>query len=61
MVYQERIKANLLQLFVYPENPQWFYTISVVIFEVNIFAEQKQAYCNDVFVFCKFPQPSTFH
>jgi len=36
------IATNLLQLFMHPENSQWFSTI-FVIFEVNIVAEQKQA------------------
>jgi len=36
---------NVLQLFVHTENSEWFSTISVIIFEVNIIAaEQKQAY-----------------
>ena len=43
-VYQDRLEKNLLQLFTYPENLKWFSTISVNIFDVNIFAEQKQAY-----------------
>jgi len=40
MVYQYRIYTNLLQLFAQPEISKWF---SVIIFEVNIVAEQKQA------------------
>jgi len=44
MVYQDRHETNLLQLFAYPENSKWFSTISVNIFNINIFAEQKQAF-----------------
>jgi len=33
-----------VQLFAHPENSEWFSIIYVVIFEVNIVAEQKQAY-----------------
>ena len=43
MFYLDRIKTNLLQVFVYPENAGWFSIISVGIFEVNIIAQQKQA------------------
>jgi len=32
-----------LQLFVHPENSEWFSIIFVIIFKVNIVAEQKQA------------------
>jgi len=42
MVYQYRLETNLLQLFVHPENSEWFSIISVIIFEINIFFEQKQ-------------------
>jgi len=38
MVYQGRLDANLLQLFAHPESSQWFSTISVIIFEVDIVA-----------------------
>jgi len=44
MVYQDRIETNLLQLFAKQENSEWFSIISVIIFEVNIVAEQKQKY-----------------
>jgi len=44
MVWQDRIETNLLQLFAQQENSEWFSIISVVIFEVNIVAEQKQKY-----------------
>jgi len=43
MVYKDRIEANLLQLFAHGENSEWFSIIFVIIFEVNIVAEQKQA------------------
>jgi len=33
-----------LQLFAHPEDSEWFSTIFVVIFEVNIVAEQNQAF-----------------
>jgi len=44
MVFQDRIKTNLLQLFGQQENSEWFSIISLIIFEVNIVAEQKQKY-----------------
>jgi len=44
MVCHDRIETNLLQLFKHPENSQWFSIIYVIIFEINIVAEQKQAY-----------------
>jgi len=44
MVYQHRIQTNLLQLFAHPDNPEWFSEISVITFETNIVAEQKQTY-----------------
>ena len=43
IVYQDRIETDLLKLCVQPENSEWFSVISVIIFEVNILAEQKQA------------------
>jgi len=43
MVYQDRFETNLLQLFAHPETSECFSVISVIIFEVNIVAEQKQA------------------
>jgi len=33
MVYQDRLETNLLQLFTHPENSEWFYIISVVIYD----------------------------
>jgi len=44
MVYEDRLETNLLQLFTYPENSEQVSIISGIIFEVNIVAEQKQAY-----------------
>jgi len=43
IVYQDRIETDLLKLFAHPENSGWFSVISVIMFEVNIVAEQKQA------------------
>jgi len=43
MVHQLRVETNLLQLFAHPENSKQFSIISVIIFEVNIVARQKQA------------------
>jgi len=40
MVYQDPLDTNLLQLFAHPENSECFSVISVIIFEVNIAAEQ---------------------
>jgi len=42
IVYQDRLETNLLQPFAHPENFEWF-SISVIIFEVSIVAEPKQA------------------
>jgi len=44
MVYQDRLETDVLQPFARPENLQWFSIIFVIIFEVKIVAEQKQAY-----------------
>jgi len=44
MVYQDRIETNLLQLFEYPESSESFSIISALLFEINIVAEQRQAY-----------------
>jgi len=41
--FQYRLETNLLQLFAHPEKSEWFDVISVIMFEVNIVAEQKQA------------------
>jgi len=43
MVYQDRLETNLLQLFAHPKNLEWFSIIFVIIFEVHIVTEQKQA------------------
>jgi len=43
VVYQSRIETDLLKLCAHPENSEWFSVISVIIFEVEIVAEQKQA------------------
>jgi len=43
MVYKDRLETNLLQLFVHPQNSQWFSTSSAIIFEVNAINAQKQA------------------
>ena len=43
VVYKHRLETHLLQLLVHPENSEWFSIIFVIIFEVNIAAEQKQA------------------
>ena len=59
MVYQDRLETNLLQLFTYPENSEQVSIISGIIFEVNIVAEQKQAYWYWFLFFYKFPLPST--
>jgi len=54
------METNLLQPFAHPESSDWFSTIFIVVSEVDIVAKQKQAYWNDIFVFRKFPLPSTF-
>jgi len=41
--YQDRIEANFMQLFAYQENQKWLSEISVIVSEVNIVSEQKQA------------------
>jgi len=41
---------NLLQLFARTENSEWFSKIFVVMFEVNITAERKQAYLVTIFL-----------
>jgi len=43
IVYQDRIETDLLKLCAHPENSEWFTVISVILFKVNIVAEQKQA------------------
>jgi len=42
MVHQYRIETSLQQLFAHRENSEQFSVISVIIFEVNIVAKQKQ-------------------
>ena len=44
MVYQYRLETYSLELIARPENSEWFSIISVVVFEVNMAAEQKQFY-----------------
>jgi len=62
MFYLDRIKTNLLQVFVYPENSGWFSIISVGIFEVNIIAQQKQSIIgNDFLFFTTFYCPQLFY
>ena len=51
MIYQDRLKTNLLQVFAHTENYVWLSTIPVIIFEVNIVAEQRQALLVTVFCF----------
>jgi len=51
MVYKEWLETNLLQLFAHPENSEWFSIIFAIIFEVNIFADQKQAHTANIFFF----------
>ena len=49
-----------MQLFEHPENSEWVSIISVIIFAVNIVAEQKLTYLVTIFLFFfKFPLPST--
>ena len=43
IVYQDRIETVLLKLCAHPENSEWFSVIYVIVFEVKIVAEQKQA------------------
>jgi len=43
MAYQDRLEANLLQLFAHSGNSAGFSIISVIILDVIIVAEQKQA------------------
>jgi len=54
MVYQDRIETTLLQLFVQHENSEWLSIISVVIFKVNIVAEQEQKCCSFCYSCCYF-------
>jgi len=43
MNYQDRLKTNLLQLFVHPENSEWFSIISIINFEVKIVRQHLNA------------------
>jgi len=43
MVYKDRLETILLQLFVHPQNSEWFSIISAIIYEVKVVAVQKQA------------------
>jgi len=43
MINQERLETNLLQLFAYTKNWEWFSIVSVIIFEVNIVSEHVNA------------------
>jgi len=43
VVYRNQIETDLLKLCAHLENSEWFSVISVVICEVEIVAEQKQA------------------
>ena len=53
VLYQNRLETNLLQLFAHPKNSEWYSIIYVIIFEVNIVAEQKRAYFATIFCFSK--------
>jgi len=44
MAYQDRLETHLLQLFAHPQNSECFFYNILINFEVNIVAEQKQAY-----------------
>jgi len=62
IVDQDRFEinlVNLLQLFAHPEHSKWFCFVSIIIFEVDIVAEQKQAHFGSDFLFFMFPLPST--
>jgi len=39
MIYQNRLETNLLQIFAHTQSSEWFSTISVISFGVNIVAE----------------------
>jgi len=53
MFYQDRLETYLLQLFAHPDTSEWFSIISVMNFEVNNGAEQKQALLITIFLFFK--------
>ena len=42
LLYQDRLEANLLQLFVHAKNSEWISIISAIVFEVNVVAARKQ-------------------
>jgi len=52
MAYQDRLETYLLQLFAHPETSDRviFYNLSVIIFEDNIVAKQKQALLVKIFI-----------
>jgi len=56
MVNQDRLETALLQLFAHPDTSERFSVISVMNFDVNSVAEQKQALLVTIF---KFPLSST--
>ena len=41
MFYQDRLEANLLQLFAHPENSEWF-SVILLLFLRSTVSEQKQ-------------------
>jgi len=50
MVDQDRLETYFLQLFTHPETSRViFYDLSIIIFEVNIVAKQKQALLVTIF------------
>jgi len=51
MVYQDRLETYLLQLFTHPDTSEWFSIVSVINFEVNHLAKQKQALLLTTFLF----------
>jgi len=59
MVFQDQLETNLLQLFAHPQNSEWFSTIFAIIFEAKNFCCSKQVQLVTIFVFYKFPLPST--
>jgi len=62
VVYKDSLEINFLQLFAHPENSEWFSIIFVIIFEVNIVAEQKQAQAvKSFFLFISFYCPPLFY
>jgi len=62
VVYQDRLKINLLQLFGHPDNLEWFSIISVIIFEVKIVDEHKQTLLvTIVLFFISFHCPKMFY